>query len=96
MRLIGYHLPGGGVGGAERADAGYRLWRKHDAQRPDPFFGWRQVPALASEDIPDQYPQSVLYSKPVEVIPHVCSAIGATAPPTYENAGHNNNLSASS
>lgn len=50
-------------------------------------------PAFASEDIPDQYPQSVLYSKPVEVIPHVFSAIGATAPPSYENAGHNNNLS---
>jgi glyoxylase-like metal-dependent hydrolase (beta-lactamase superfamily II) len=49
--------------------------------------------ACASEDIPDQYPQSVLYSKPVEFIPHVFSAIGATAPPTYENAGHNNNLS---
>jgi len=51
------------------------------------------APAFASEDIPDQYPQSVLYSKPVEAIPHVFSAIGATAPPTYENAGHNNNLS---
>lgn len=51
------------------------------------------TPAFASEDIPDQYPQSVLYSKPVEVIPHVFSAIGATAPPTLENAGHNNNLS---
>ncbi|KJS45591.1 MAG: soxH protein [Roseovarius sp. BRH_c41] len=49
--------------------------------------------ASASEDIPDQYPASLLYSKPVEVIPHVWSAIGATAPPTYENAGHNNNLS---
>lgn len=49
--------------------------------------------ALASEDIPDQYPQSLLYSKPVEVIPNVFTAIGATAPPTYENAGHNNNLS---
>jgi glyoxylase-like metal-dependent hydrolase (beta-lactamase superfamily II) len=49
--------------------------------------------AHASEDIADQYPQSVLYEKPVEVIPHVFSAIGATAPPTYENAGHNNNLS---
>lgn len=49
--------------------------------------------AVASEDIPDQYPASLLYSKPVEVIPHVWSAIGATAPPTYENAGHNNNLS---
>ncbi len=49
--------------------------------------------ALSSEDIADQYPQSDLYSKPVEVIPHVFSAIGATAPPTYENSGHNNNLS---
>ncbi len=47
----------------------------------------------ASEDIADQYPQSALYQKPVEVIPGVYSAIGATAPPTYENTGHNNNLS---
>ena len=51
------------------------------------------APAVASEDIPDQYPGSPLYQKPVEVIPHVWSAIGATAPPTYENSGHNNNLS---
>ena len=51
------------------------------------------APALASEEIADQYPGSPLYSKPVEVIPHVWSAIGATAPPTYENTGHNNNLS---
>lgn len=50
-------------------------------------------PLVASEDIADQYPQSELYSKPVEVIPYVFTAIGATAPPTYENAGHNNNLS---
>ena len=49
--------------------------------------------ATASEDIADQYPESELYSKPVEVIPHVFSSIGATAPPTYENSGHNNNLS---
>ncbi|MGG7644499.1 MBL fold metallo-hydrolase [Rhodovulum sp. YNF3179] len=51
------------------------------------------VAALASEDIADQYPQSPLYAKPVEFIPNVWSAIGATAPPTYENTGHNNNLS---
>ena len=51
------------------------------------------TPALASEDIADQYPGSVLYSKPYEVLPGIFSAIGATAPPTYENAGHNNNLS---
>ena len=49
--------------------------------------------AFASEDIPDKYPQSVLYNKPVEVIPNVWTSIGATAPPTYENSGHNNNLS---
>ncbi|SEQ38152.1 MBL fold metallo-hydrolase [Thalassovita taeanensis] len=49
--------------------------------------------AQASEDIADQYPQSELYSKPVEVIPYVFSAIGATAPPGYDNSGHNNNLS---
>lgn len=49
--------------------------------------------AQASEDIADQYPGSMLYSKPVEFIPGVYSAIGATAPPTYDNAGHNNNLS---
>lgn len=47
----------------------------------------------ASEDIADKYPASDLYDKPVEVIPSVFSAIGATAPPTYENSGHNNNLS---
>ena len=47
----------------------------------------------ASEDIADKYPASLLYDKPYEVIPGVFSAIGATAPPTYENAGHNNNLS---
>ena len=51
------------------------------------------APAFASEDIADQYPASPLYSKPVEYIPGVWSAIGATAPPTYENSGHNNNLS---
>lgn len=49
--------------------------------------------AHADQAIPDQYPGSPLYQKPVEVIPNVWSAIGATAPPSYENAGHNNNLS---
>ena len=49
--------------------------------------------AIADQSVPDQYPGSVLYAKPVEVIPYVWSAIGATAPPTYENSGHNNNHS---
>ncbi len=47
----------------------------------------------ADQAIPDQYPGSMLYAKPVEVIPNVWSAIGQTGPSTYENAGHNNNLS---
>lgn len=49
--------------------------------------------AHADQNIADQYPDSVLYSKPVEVIPGVWSSIGATAAPDYDNAGHNNNLS---
>lgn len=48
---------------------------------------------MANENIADQYPESALYSAPVEFIPGIYSAIGATAPPNYENSGHNNNLS---
>jgi len=47
--------------------------------------------ALADQSIADQYPASLLYSKPIELIPDVWTAIGATAPPSYENSGHNNN-----
>ncbi len=63
----------------------------HDAL--DGFGAGLTSAAQASEDIADKYPGSMLYDKPVEFIPGVFSAIGATAPPTYENAGHNNNLS---
>ncbi len=41
----------------------------------------------------DKAPQSMLYDLPREVVPGVWSAIGATAPGTYANSGHNNNLS---
>lgn len=37
-------------------------------------------------------PTDMLFSKPQQVTSNVWSAIGATAPPTYENSGHNNNL----
>jgi len=50
------------------------------------------TPALANEAIPDQYAESLLYAPPIEVIPHVWVAVGQTAEPNYENAGHNNNL----
>ncbi len=41
----------------------------------------------------DKVPESMLYDLPQEVVPGVWSAIGATAPGTYANSGHNNNLS---
>ncbi len=51
------------------------------------------IVARGDQSIADQYPDSILYSMPIEVIPDVWSAIGATAPPDYENSGHNNNYS---
>jgi glyoxylase-like metal-dependent hydrolase (beta-lactamase superfamily II)/rhodanese-related sulfurtransferase len=41
----------------------------------------------------DKAPESMLYSLPIKVRDNVYSAIGATAPGTYANSGHNNNLS---
>ncbi len=57
----------------------------------DGFFKWRAagMPVLSL----DKSPNSFLYDLPQEVIPNVWSAIGATAPGTYDNSGHNNNLS---
>jgi glyoxylase-like metal-dependent hydrolase (beta-lactamase superfamily II) len=57
----------------------------------DGFFNWKRagLPIVPSTPAP----ASFLYDLPREVIPGVWSAIGATAPGTYENSGHNNNLS---
>ena len=57
----------------------------------DGFFNWKRagMPVVAT----DAAPKSFLYALPQEVVPGVWSAIGATAPGTYENSGHNNNLS---
>jgi len=57
----------------------------------DGFPAWKDagLPVKSS----DEYVGSMLYRKPIEVIPGVWSAIGATAPATFENSGHNNNLS---
>ncbi len=41
----------------------------------------------------DAAPMSFLYSKPIKVADRVWSSIGETSPSTYENTGHNNNLS---
>lgn len=57
----------------------------------DGFPAWKNA-GLPVES-PDLEPSSFLYSKPVQVSENVWSAIGATQPSTYQNAGHNNKLS---
>ena len=57
----------------------------------DGFNQWKKLnlPIQASDKAPEQ----MLFSKPIEVAKNIWSAIGATAPGTYTNSGHNNNLS---
>ncbi len=57
----------------------------------DGFFAWKDAGLPVKET--DKALDSFLYSKPIEVIPGVWSAIGATAAPSDANSGHNNNLS---
>lgn len=57
----------------------------------DGFYKWKQ--AGLPVKYADMALDSFLYRKPVEVIPGVWSAFGETGPGTYENSGHNNNLS---
>jgi len=53
-----------------------------------------KIPAETKAE-PTSYlaPNSILYKYPQKVADNIYSAIGATAAPTYENSGHNNNLS---
>ena len=44
-------------------------------------------------DAPDFASSSMLFKLPYQVTKNIWSAIGATAPPSYENSGRNNNLS---
>ncbi len=57
----------------------------------DGFESW-QAKQLPIKQV-DYAPDSMLYRKPIKVADGVYSAIGATAPPSYANSGHNNNLS---
>lgn len=55
------------------------------------YFDWQKKGlsvSISSVDI-----NSLLYRKPKKVIDDIYTAIGATQPSTYENSGHNNNLS---
>lgn len=68
-------------------ELGYtKVWNYSDG-----VFAWQE--AGLPMRLTDQAVGTMLYRKPVEVLPGIYSAIGATAPPTYENSGHNNNLS---
>ena len=55
------------------------------------FGAWKK--AGYAVEAPDQAINSFLYSLPQKVSGNVWTAIGQTAPSTYQNAGHNNNLS---
>lgn len=57
----------------------------------DGFFAWRD--GGQPVEAPDLALDSMLFSLPQQVTEGVWSAIGATEPPSYENSGHNNNLS---
>ena len=67
-----------------------RMGYKNVYNYSDGFFTWRdaQLPIRLMDDAPG----TMLFRKPIEVAPGIWTAIGATAPPTYENSGHNNNL----
>lgn len=73
------------------ADTLIQLGYKNVKNYRDGFFNWKR--AGLPVRLLDKAPDSFLYDLPQEVIPGVWSAIGATAPGTYENSGHNNNLS---
>ena len=57
----------------------------------DGFNKWKELGLPIKPT--DKAPESLLFSLPEKVAENVYSAIGATAPGTYANSGHNNNLS---
>jgi glyoxylase-like metal-dependent hydrolase (beta-lactamase superfamily II) len=54
--------------------------------------GLLMLSTLLASALANATDDSILFSPPQQVTDNVWSAIGATAPPTYENSGHNNNL----
>jgi glyoxylase-like metal-dependent hydrolase (beta-lactamase superfamily II)/rhodanese-related sulfurtransferase len=73
------------------ADALVKLGYSQVSNYADGYYKWKQAgwPVKYSDMALDSF----LYRKPKEVIPGVWSAFGETGPGTYENSGHNNNLS---
>ncbi len=73
------------------ADSLMKLGYSNVKNYADGFYAWKQAGLSVKYD--DMALDSFLYRKPTEVIPGVWSAIGETAPGSYANSGHNNNLS---
>jgi hypothetical protein len=68
------------------------IWATQNASNyADGFFVWRD--ANLPVDAPDYATSYMLFKLPQQATKNVWSAIGATAPPSYKNSGHNNNLS---
>lgn len=68
-------------------DMGYTHVSNYDAG----YFDWKEKGLDVNLSTEDN--TSFLYQRPQKVIDGVYSAIGAPQPSTYENSGHNNNLS---
>lgn len=68
-----------------------RMGYRNVSNYSEGFFAWRD--AGLPVEAPDLALDSMLFRRPQKVAEGVWSAIGATEPPSYENSGHNNNLS---
>ena len=73
------------------ADALMKLGYSNVKNYADGITGWIAAGHSAMKN--DNEIESILYNKPTKVADGVWSAIGQTAPGTYANSGHNNNLS---
>ena len=73
------------------ADTLVKLGYTNVSNYAEGFYKWKQagLPVKYTDMALDTF----LYSKPVEIVPGVWTSIGETGPGTYENSGHNNNLS---
>jgi glyoxylase-like metal-dependent hydrolase (beta-lactamase superfamily II)/rhodanese-related sulfurtransferase len=73
------------------ADTLMKLGYSNVKNYADGVTGWIEAGLPVVKN--DNEPESMLYNKPTKVVEGVYSAIGQTAPATYANSGHNNNLS---
>lgn len=73
------------------ADTLMKLGYSNVKNYADGITGWIEAGHSVVKN--DNESESMLYNKPTKIADGVYSAIGQTAPATYANSGHNNNLS---